>query len=118
MIRRPPRPTRTDTLFPYTTLFRSTRTAAPRPRARPCCGSWSSYGSSVHASLDRASSDRRLGLGGRAAHVGELEFDQAAPRRGDIQPGQDFGIRLVCFLALVERHVGVAANLEIGRAHV
>src|SRR3546814_14147728 len=25
MIRRPPRPTRTDTLFPYTTLFRSSR---------------------------------------------------------------------------------------------
>src|SRR3546814_988018 len=29
MIRRPPRSTRTDTLFPYTTLFRS------RPRGRP-----------------------------------------------------------------------------------
>src|SRR3546814_12024544 len=27
MIRRPPRSTRTDTLFPYTTLFRSTGTA-------------------------------------------------------------------------------------------
>src|SRR3546814_19058088 len=27
MIRRPPRPTRTDTLFPYTTLFRSGVTA-------------------------------------------------------------------------------------------
>src|SRR3546814_12185432 len=27
MIRRPPRSTRTDTLFPYTTLFRSTETA-------------------------------------------------------------------------------------------
>src|SRR3546814_1410640 len=27
MIRRPPRPTRTDTLFPYTTLFRSCRSA-------------------------------------------------------------------------------------------
>src|SRR3546814_2552207 len=27
MIRRPPRSTRTDTLFPYTTLFRSTDTA-------------------------------------------------------------------------------------------
>src|SRR3546814_3743404 len=26
MIRRPPRSTRTDTLFPYTTLFRSSRT--------------------------------------------------------------------------------------------
>src|SRR3546814_12734040 len=28
MIRRPPRSTRTDTLFPYTTLFRSERTTA------------------------------------------------------------------------------------------
>src|SRR3546814_2705181 len=42
MIRRPPRSTRTDTLFPYTTLFRSRR---GRPRgdagvehARPCRG--------------------------------------------------------------------------------
>src|SRR3546814_8841490 len=31
MIRRPPRSTRTDTLFPYTTLFRSTGVVA-------CCG--------------------------------------------------------------------------------
>src|SRR3546814_13745337 len=29
MIRRPPRSTRTDTLFPYTTLFRSRRTQFP-----------------------------------------------------------------------------------------
>src|SRR3546814_2118080 len=29
MIRRPPRSTRTDTLFPYTTLFRSTSTPPP-----------------------------------------------------------------------------------------
>src|SRR3546814_9195954 len=36
MIRRPPRSTRTDTLFPYTTLFRSTPGGAPaRPRDRP-----------------------------------------------------------------------------------
>src|SRR3546814_10725373 len=32
MIRRPPRSTRTDTLFPYTTLFRSRH--IPRPRCR------------------------------------------------------------------------------------
>src|SRR3546814_6723667 len=54
MIRRPPRSTRTDTLFPYTTLFRSTRprrpakrsqarparsaTPASRPRPRRCAG--------------------------------------------------------------------------------
>src|SRR3546814_10020170 len=44
MIRRPPRSTRTDTLFPYTTLFRSheryartprSRNHRPRPRALP-----------------------------------------------------------------------------------
>src|SRR3546814_5329876 len=42
MIRRPPRSTRTDTLFPYTTLFRShraargrrSRTERPQERAR------------------------------------------------------------------------------------
>src|SRR3546814_4556676 len=32
MIRRPPRSTRTDTLFPYTTLFRSIRTHRTRAR--------------------------------------------------------------------------------------
>src|SRR3546814_10168789 len=43
MIRRPPRSTRTDTLFPYTTLFRSAASrAAPRRRggatAEPATG--------------------------------------------------------------------------------
>src|SRR3546814_3596540 len=33
MIRRPPRSTRTDTLFPYTTLFRSYRADRPARRA-------------------------------------------------------------------------------------
>src|SRR3546814_2049429 len=32
MIRRPPRSTRTDTLFPYTTLFRSEKNPAPERR--------------------------------------------------------------------------------------
>src|SRR3546814_18207461 len=34
MIRRPPRSTRTDTLFPYTTLFRSRRAAIARALAQ------------------------------------------------------------------------------------
>src|SRR3546814_18474412 len=34
MIRRPPRSTRTDTLLPYTTLFRSEDSRRPLPRAR------------------------------------------------------------------------------------
>src|SRR3546814_6576079 len=45
MIRRPPRSTRTDTLFPYTTLFRSTtkaKAAGPTSRASPCARCWRS----------------------------------------------------------------------------
>src|SRR3546814_9720340 len=48
MIRRPPRSTRTDTLFPYTTLFRSSPANASGPRNRcdrarggvRCCRFW------------------------------------------------------------------------------
>src|SRR3546814_4389260 len=43
MIRRPPRSTRTDTLFPYTTLFRSVRSRRPGKRWRgPGCRSTTS----------------------------------------------------------------------------
>src|SRR3546814_9830454 len=35
MIRRPPRSTRTDTLFPYTTLFRSIRAIEDKPFTEP-----------------------------------------------------------------------------------
>src|SRR3546814_599153 len=43
MIRRPPRSTRTDTLFPYTTLFRSALATTPTtlPKISP---GWRSYG--------------------------------------------------------------------------
>src|SRR3546814_7725329 len=37
MIRRPPRSTRTDTLFPYTTLFRSPGYSGARRPPRPAC---------------------------------------------------------------------------------
>src|SRR3546814_1831399 len=65
MIRRPPRSTRTDTLFPYTTLFRSCRRVrAPRPfrsrraapgpsRPRGSCASSSSV--SFHRSEEHTS---------------------------------------------------------------
>src|SRR3546814_6899973 len=39
MIRRPPKFIRTDTLFPYTTLFRSLRVCSISIRARACCRS-------------------------------------------------------------------------------
>src|SRR3546814_1082951 len=64
MIRRPPRSTRTDTLFPYTTLFRSPFPIARRPirdrdhrhvrRGRPyprtACSRWRNARSEEHTS--------------------------------------------------------------------
>src|SRR3546814_18659912 len=51
MIRRPPRSTRTDTLFPYTTLFRSV--------ADPCAGL--SGARAVQCRADTRALDRRCG---------------------------------------------------------
>src|SRR3546814_1730455 len=49
MIRRPPRSTRTDTLFPSTTLFRSPLPLPDRPRSRPAALS----GRAAHRRLAR-----------------------------------------------------------------
>src|SRR3546814_7562319 len=61
MIRRPPRSTRTDTLFPYTTLFRSTARARRWVVAR--CGTTSP--SSARVSHARGNMDRREGCSSR-----------------------------------------------------
>src|SRR3546814_10300376 len=54
MIRRPPRSTRTDTLFPYTTLFRSiARTKVGGEMTAPCY-----Y---IHERRKQAASIRRVG---------------------------------------------------------
>src|SRR3546814_4686427 len=49
MIRRPPRSTRTDTLFPYTTLFRS---QAPRSRVHSAPGARAFLMKALHHSGD------------------------------------------------------------------
>src|SRR3546814_20546167 len=51
MIRRPPRSTRTDTLFPYTTLFRSAERDHRRDRPRPA--------DRLEGALDRAAQAAR-----------------------------------------------------------
>src|SRR3546814_8284600 len=70
MIRRPPRSTRTDTLFPYTTLFRSVRADAleqPRQIVRRQIRQRAAVERPLdHRSVDRA--DRR-GMEGRLPHI-------------------------------------------------
>src|SRR3546814_6277825 len=82
MIRRPPRSTRTDTLFPYTTLFRS-RSLHPRvPR-------WTSEIQIVRY--------RRLGLPDGPTGLSNLET--SLRNRSIIPPG----VRLNEFIAVILR---------------
>src|SRR3546814_12938319 len=91
MIRRPPRSTRTDTLFPYTTLFRSgpgvalagqehaaRRAAGPRARSRALCKS---------AAFGRPEPAERGGQGPEApriwSHDALVPPRSVGPRRAD-----------------------------------
>src|SRR3546814_4318006 len=68
MIRRPPRSTRTDTLFPYTTLFRSRRRRAPdsRPRRRGLVAG-------IRRRQAGGDQDRRVAVGRSEEHTSELQ---------------------------------------------
>src|SRR3546814_9593225 len=94
MIRRPPRSTRTDTLFPYTTLFRS---AAARQRARGA----GAHDASEEPAHDEHARERPVDepQGGVAERRGETEgshrdetgadgIEYRHPRRCD-EPGYD-----------------------------
>src|SRR3546814_14368362 len=84
MIRRPPRSTRTDTLFPYTTLFRSvpTTSSVRRCRPRPCSAAASTSGTDKFSSWswlapsalvqrleDHLGAVGRPGVGGDAVNI-------------------------------------------------
>src|SRR3546814_14786709 len=78
MIRRPPRSTRTDTLFPYTTLFRSAghpgngRTLTPSEAlARaPRCRAFSNPCHAMRQAAETATSTSRRPYGDQSPHTG------------------------------------------------
>src|SRR3546814_17748425 len=75
MIRRPPRSTRTDTLFPYTTLFRSVVLTELFPFGRR------QFAFEVEPLLDRARADRRAPL--VACSVRDILVEPGKPDRID-----------------------------------
>src|SRR3546814_14060069 len=99
MIRRPPRSTRTDTLFPYTTLFRSL--VGIQVRVLELLGS--KHVLIVHGKdgMDEASL-------GAATLVGELKDGKV--REYEIHP-EDYGMTMVS-----NRSIKVENRDEIGRA--
>src|SRR3546814_17995470 len=75
MIRRPPRSTLTDTLFPYTTLFRSAR--LPGRGAPGRCGRRTGARATYHGAADHGAADNgaaRPRAGARSEeHTSELQ---------------------------------------------
>src|SRR3546814_941229 len=84
MIRRPPRSTRTDKLFPYTSLFRS-RPAHPLVGPEPLLRSSGRTGARLRRALGGANHTHRRAAGpvGHAGHhPDELSGTGSADRRG------------------------------------
>src|SRR3546814_5474784 len=85
MIRRPPRSTRTDTLFPYTTLFRSPHRAPEAVAVLAACG--------------------------RGAGGGDLCGRARLSRQGPGEPGDRFRGPAPCQAARSEEHTSELQSL-------
>src|SRR3546814_7259725 len=128
MIRRPPRSTRTDTLFPYTTLFRSRRFAPPSPAAQE-----RGFGSRGPRTLSC-----EAGEGLSPWLLGQLVPEERVVQRphvrrllvGGAGAVAAFGVFVVAHVLVGGEHLGrhlagvagvhsvVAGGGQIGRAHV
>src|SRR3546814_12069263 len=115
MIRLPPRSTRTDTLFPYTTLFRSCRgwscprRSCPRPAPgdRPVIARRLGI---VGIGLGRDRADARFALGDRGAAVEDAQHRVVPPLVAMVEPDQ---LAALACEGLAEDLVGRG---QIGRA--
>src|SRR3546814_9639015 len=128
MFRRPPRSTRTDTPFPYTTLFRS-RVRATAPRGRRRC----------RRTIARGYPGRNEGRAWRTGQGGECQRITRSPVQAGPRKHEDPPKRVPCGVAWLPDSVvrgffgsclgvvgGVAHRIlgglrgvgDIGRAHV
>src|SRR3546814_8390069 len=118
MIRRPPRSTRTDTLFPYTTLFRSAvdrQFVQRRPHAFNCRG----IGRLLVAAPDQLGCADRSGLG----HVDHLQHQNAVENRAclhhvDMSPKASALLALAMFLVDIVMAQKSSMCISIGRPRI
>src|SRR3546814_19345886 len=92
MIRRPPRSTRTDTLFPYTTLFRSTARAA---RRRPAAALRPGYARKA-AAYSRNAPPWRTAFPPPERHIADDSSGPMPPRRSYAPHPRDIAAGTIC----------------------
>src|SRR3546814_13034054 len=83
MLRRPPRSTRTDTLFPYTTLFRSSATAVRHGKKQSIANSLLSRMRLILASASPRRLDLLAQIGVTPDAVDPAHIDES-PRKGEL----------------------------------
>src|SRR3546814_12873402 len=110
MIRRPPRSTRTDTRFPYTTLFRSA--VRRTPEARRASGDQPAMMRAMACALAMAAAPL-LGGAAPAPRVHSIVIDKMA--FGAVPPDVRVGDTILWINKDLFRHTATA---QIGRAHV
>src|SRR3546814_7524201 len=104
MMRRPPRSTRTDTLFPYTTLFRSTRKFAQPGGAENGADGWpETLGADPDSGLEVTKRSVRFGP---YIQLGEGKEAKRSSIPKDI-PTEDFDLDYALRLLSLPREVGV-----------
>src|SRR3546814_4516077 len=115
MRRRPPRSTLTDTLFPYTTLFRSVARGAMDEDVglRPL-GRLVQYLAAAAAGMDRIAADQRIALGPPADDRDRGQLADPA-LVGDLGDRRRLGAQRQAIAGVLD--IG-AGHHEIGRAHV
>src|SRR3546814_7518622 len=120
MLRRPPRSTRTDTLFPYTTLFRSPPTRLTPDGFNVNSPSFSADGGTVYFLADKSGSMQLWAqpIGGEPVQVTNYPLDvgsyKLAPDGSKVALTFDvfpYCADLACTKAALDK-------VEIGRAHV
>src|SRR3546814_10122078 len=120
MIRRPPRSTRTDTLFPYTTHFRSPLHRAPDPRHH-ARDAGAHQGIGLHAGRDRGRTAARVAgtrvsrktHGEPAMNASALAATAAPPPSPEVLAGQA-GIAPLTRVSLAYIEQRIAVNLGFG----
>src|SRR3546814_16351488 len=117
MIRRPPRSTRTDTLFPYTTLFRSSALFSFRNRRKH---SEREVGEHIQVIDEGTTSTRAMlfDLAGKCLATSQRELTQYYPEPGHVEhdAGEIWAQTLACAQALVERAGGAGRVEALGIA--